>query len=160
MVVIVRQRAVNLPEAQVRVLPLDLLRVPVVGQPIQNDLDHLGPRFMAEQVRTHRYATIEFLVDRAEAGGFGGGEMVARAISERLQKVRGLGIFAPGRPTHSLTATVPGSSNPYLAGMPNGSSVTLTGYTDTAPAESPPPVNGLLLGAGHAAVIEKQESHY
>lgn len=70
------------------------------------NLDHHGPRFMAEQVRTHRFATIEYLIDKAEAGDFGGGEMVARAITERLQKVRSLSLFASGRPTTSLWATL------------------------------------------------------
>jgi hypothetical protein len=41
---------------------------------------------------------------------------------------------------------VPGASNPYLAGLPAGSSA--SGGTDTAPAQSPPQVQGLEISPG------------
>jgi hypothetical protein len=44
------------------------------------------------------------------------------------------------------TVSVPGSSNPWLAGMPDGS----TAKSDTAPAQSPVEVLGLTLVAGQA----------
>ena len=43
--------------------------------------------------------------------------------------------------------TVPGTSNPWLAGMPNGSTAGCSGI-DAVPAESPVPVTGVTVHAG------------
>ena len=50
----------------------------------------------------------------------------------------------------TVGVNVPGSANPYLAGMPPGSSCCAAegGFPDTAPAQSPVQVNGLPLSAG------------
>jgi hypothetical protein len=47
----------------------------------------------------------------------------------------------------SFTVTVPGTSDPWLAGMPNG---TTASGNDRAPAQSPVPVSGLSLARGAA----------
>ena len=44
----------------------------------------------------------------------------------------------------AVSISVPGSSNPYLAGMPDGS----TAPPDAAPSQSPPEVTGLNFSAG------------
>lgn len=62
------------------------------------NLDYYGPRFVQEQMQQRGFASIEYLIRKADAGGFGGGDLVARAIAERLEKVRGMRLFAD-RPT-------------------------------------------------------------
>ena len=49
---------------------------------------------------------------------------------------------------HATPLTVPGTSNPWLAGMTNGSTAGC-GY-DTAPAESPVLVSGATISSGWA----------
>lgn len=49
--------------------------------------------------------------------------------------------------SHAVNVVVPGTSNPYLAGMPDG---TIARVTDVAPAQSPVLVSGLCLHAGSA----------
>jgi hypothetical protein len=53
----------------------------------------------------------------------------------------GLGILGPAPPANG-DVVVPGTSNPFLAGMPNGSTCCMG---DTAPAESPVLVTGISL---------------
>ena len=52
----------------------------------------------------------------------------------------GLGLFGPAAPANGVV--VPGTSNPFLAGMPNGSTCC---FGDSAPAESPVLVTGISL---------------
>ena len=49
--------------------------------------------------------------------------------------------------TQAVTIPVPGTSNPWLAGMPNGSTAS---FGDVAPAQSPVLVTGITLTAGSA----------
>ncbi len=53
--------------------------------------------------------------------------------------------------TCSVTVTVPGTSNPWLAGMPNGSTVALG---DQAPAQSPIHVTGIAISPGTNLTFE------
>jgi len=66
-----------------------------------------------------------------------------------LGAIMGLALLTvpalPGSAQMSTTVVTPGTSNPWLAGMPAGS--TASGG-DTAPAQSPAQVIGLLFGAG------------
>ena len=54
-------------------------------------------------------------------------------------------LFCSAAYAQSVVVPVPGTSNPYLAGMPNGS---LCCSGDAAPAQSPAQVTGLPLTAG------------
>jgi hypothetical protein len=49
---------------------------------------------------------------------------------------------------YAAVVTVPGTANPWLAGMPGGSEIIFEGTTDTAPAQSPTPVSGISLAGG------------
>ena len=44
MVVVIRQRSVDLSERQMRMLPLNLLGIPMMGNPVDRDLDNFCPR--------------------------------------------------------------------------------------------------------------------
>ena len=44
MVVVIRQRSVDLPQRQVRMLTLNLLGIPMMGDPVERDLDDFCPR--------------------------------------------------------------------------------------------------------------------
>jgi hypothetical protein len=44
MVVVIRQRSVDLSQRQVRMLPLNLLGIPMMGDPVERDLDDFCPR--------------------------------------------------------------------------------------------------------------------
>src|SRR5580765_1051245 len=57
-----------------------------------------------------------------------------------------LGPFARG----AIIITVPGTADPWLAGMPDGSSAS---WGDTAPDQSPVEVTGLTLIAGEHLVF-------
>ena len=72
-----------------------------------------------------------------------------RSSRTRLGFLVALSTFALAAPTlgQVVVPSVPGSSNPYLAGMPNG---TTCCSGDTAPAQSPVLVSGLTLTAGSA----------
>lgn len=59
--------------------------------------------------------------------------------------VLAMGALAQPSLAQVVVPSVPGSSNPYLAGMPNGSTCC---SGDTAPAQSPVLVSGLTLTAG------------
>jgi hypothetical protein len=58
--------------------------------------------------------------------------------------------------TPATTATVPATSDPWLAGMPDGSHASLT---DTAPAQSPLLVSGLALSPGEILVFPSVTGH-
>ncbi len=53
-------------------------------------------------------------------------------------------------PAHGITVNVPGTSDPWLAGMPNGSSASFNPgsgeLADVAPAQSPVLVGGIVPG--------------
>lgn len=46
------------------------------------------------------------------------------------------------------STNVPGMANPWLAGMPDGSTIIFDGKSDTAPAQSPTLVSGISLAGG------------
>jgi hypothetical protein len=70
------------------------------------NLDYYGPRFVAEQMQQRNFANLEYLIAKADAGAFGGGDLVARAIAERLTKVRGMRLFADRQTRQSLLGTL------------------------------------------------------
>jgi hypothetical protein len=70
------------------------------------NLDYYGPRFVAEQMSTRHFANLEYLIAKAEAGDFGGGDFVTRAIVERLTKVKGMRLFADKPTKQSLLGTL------------------------------------------------------
>lgn len=49
---------------------------------------------------------------------------------------------------YAAVVTVPGTANPWLAGMPDGSAIMYGNATDTAPAQSPTLVSGISLAGG------------
>jgi DNA helicase HerA-like ATPase len=57
-------------------------------------LEHEGGRFVAEEVRKTGYATIDYLLDRAEQGRFHSNDMVNLAIAHRLRMVKRSGLFS------------------------------------------------------------------
>lgn len=70
------------------------------------NLDYYGPRFIDEQRKARGYATLDYLIKKADAGDFGGGDLVGRAIGERLTKVKGMGLFANGPTKVSIMKTL------------------------------------------------------
>jgi hypothetical protein len=70
------------------------------------NLDFFGPRFVIEQARARRFANVQYLIDKANAGAFGGGDLVARAIADRLIKVKHMGVFAETPTKTSLMNTL------------------------------------------------------
>jgi hypothetical protein len=60
----------------------------------QGALEHEGARFVAEEMRKKGYATIGYLLDRAEQGRFHNHEMVNQAIAHRLRMVSRSGLFS------------------------------------------------------------------
>jgi uncharacterized protein len=70
------------------------------------NLDYYGPRFVQEELQQRNFATLGYLIQKAEAGDFGGGDLVARAIAERLTKVRGMRLFGDRPSRQSLLGTL------------------------------------------------------
>lgn len=67
-------------------------------------LEHAGPRFIAEEIKHSGFATIDYLLDRAEAGRFHSNDMVNQAIETRLRMVRRSGLFDNDGAEETLTA--------------------------------------------------------
>ncbi len=61
--------------------------------------------------------------------------------------IAGALVFGLASSVSAVVISVPGTSNPWLAGMPNGSTASLG---DVAPAQSPVEVTGLLFAPGDA----------
>src|SRR5689334_3886012 len=66
----------------------------------------------------------------------------------RLAPVLLAALFAAPARADQIVVTVPGTANPWLAGLPKGATANAwEGVVDRAPAESPVPV-GLAVGSG------------
>jgi DNA helicase HerA-like ATPase len=63
--------------------------------------EHAGPRFVAEEIQATGFATIEYLLERAEQGRYHNNDMVNNAIYARLRMVSRSGLFEvnPSAPT-------------------------------------------------------------
>lgn len=85
---------------------------------------------------------------RSAARGTGVPTFFGRIVGMNTVDAKAVAIAARG---HVTSNTVDGDSCPWLAGMPNGSSVAATGGNPTpavAPAQRPPQVTGINLTAG------------
>jgi hypothetical protein len=69
----------------------------------QGALDHEGRRFMEEELRKRGFASIDYLLDRAEAGRFHHNEWVNLAIETRLRMVKRSAIFSDDPGAETLT---------------------------------------------------------
>jgi hypothetical protein len=70
--------------------------------------------------------------------------MITKKFTHSLIALVGFLCLGFNSEAPAAIVTVPGYSNPWLAGMPDGS----TAKTDSAPAQSPVEITGLSLGAG------------
>lgn len=67
-------------------------------------LDHNGPRFMEQEVKATSFATIEYLLEKAEQQRFHSNEMVNQAIETRLRMVARTGLFETNSKAERLGA--------------------------------------------------------
>jgi Helicase HerA, central domain len=66
-------------------------------------LEHLGPRMIEQEVQAQGFATVDYLLERAEQGRFHNHDTVNNAIAQRLRMVRQTGIFATRRGAERLS---------------------------------------------------------
>lgn len=71
----------------------------------QGALDHEGRRFMDEELRKRGFASIDYLLDRAEGGHYHHNEWVNLAIETRLRMVKRSGIFTDDPDAETLAQT-------------------------------------------------------
>jgi len=94
---------------------------------------------------------VQVTAQRTAARGNAVATMFATVIGCRSIDVHStaVAVFTAGT---STTINVPGKADPWLAGMPNGTTANYTdqGWTDSAPAESPVQASGITLTAGKA----------
>lgn len=66
-------------------------------------LENVGPRLVKEQFDKRGYATLDYLIDRAEQGAFHSNEKVNEAIETRLRMAKATNLFASGSTPETLT---------------------------------------------------------
>ncbi len=98
---------------------------------------------------------VQVTAQRTKARGNAVQTMFAKALGVSSIDVHGVAVavFTAGS---STTISVAGKADPWLAGMPSGTTANYTnqGWTDSAPAESPTQASGLTLTAGKAVQFQ------